>query len=61
MRFPLPLSNLNIFDAAFALKQIEIFKQDLARLRRYTLDEWKERPILEKIWEHAVSLFESQL
>src|SRR4030095_11393004 len=54
-------ANLNIFDAAFGLEQIEIFKQDLAWSRRYTLDEWKERPISEKIWEHAVSLLEFQL
>jgi cardiolipin synthase len=54
-------ANLNIFGADFALKQIEIFQQDLARSHRYTLDEWKNRPISEKIWEHAASLLGSQL
>jgi len=54
-------ANLNIFGADFALEQIKIFQQDLARSHRYTLDEWKNRPILEKIWEHTASLLGSQL
>ena len=54
-------ANLNIFDADFALEQIEIFKQDLARSHRYTLDEWKNRPMSEKVWEHAMSLLGPQL
>lgn len=54
-------ANLNYFDADFAQRQIEIFQQDLGRSRQMTLQEWKDRPFAEKFWEHAASLFGSQL
>jgi cardiolipin synthase A/B len=54
-------ANLNIYDADFAREQIEIFQRDLARSHRYTFDEWQNRPVSEKLWEHAVSLLGSQL
>ena len=54
-------ANLNIFDTDFAREQIDIFQTDLARSHRYTLDEWKDRPISERIWEHASSLLGTQL
>jgi cardiolipin synthase len=54
-------ANLNIYDTAFAQRQIEIFRQDLTRSRRYTFEEWKDRPLREKIWEHLVSLLGAQL
>jgi cardiolipin synthase len=54
-------ANLNIYDAQFAREQIEIFQKDLARSKRYTLEEWKHRPLSEKILEQAVSLIGSQL
>ncbi len=37
------------------------FEQDVARSRRITLEEWKSRPLQEKIFEHAMSLFGKQL
>jgi cardiolipin synthase A/B len=54
-------ANLNIYDADFARRQIEIFQQDLVHSRRYTLAEWQNRPVSEKIWEQAVSLLGPQL
>jgi len=54
-------ANLNIYDAAFAREQIEIFEKDLKHSHRFTLDEWKNRPLSEKIWEHTISLIGSQL
>ena len=54
-------ANLNIYDADFAGRQIEIFQQDLAQSRRYTLQEWAQRPLTEKLWEHAASLLGPQL
>jgi len=54
-------ANLNIYDAAFAQRQIEIFRQDLTRSRCYTFEGWKDRPLREKIWEHLVSLLWAQL
>ena len=52
---------MNYYDADFAQRQIEIFQQDLARSRQITLQEWKDRPLAEKFWEHAASLLGSQL
>lgn len=36
-------------------------EQDLARSRQVTFQEWKDRSLAEKLWEHAASLFGSQL
>ena len=52
---------MNYYDPDFALRQIEIFREDLARSRQVTFQEWKDRPLVEKFWEHAASLFGSQL
>ena len=54
-------ANLNIFDAEFARRQIEIFRQDLEHSRRITFEQWQNRPWLEKLWEHAASLLGPQL
>ena len=54
-------ANLNIYDAAFARRQNEIFAEDLKRARRVTLEAWSERPLLEKAWEHTLGLLSSQL
>jgi len=54
-------ANLNVYDADFAARQIEIFEDDLARSRRISLTEWRRRPRVEKLWEHSVSLFGSQM
>jgi len=54
-------ANLNIYDAEFAARQIEIFEDDLARSRRVSLQEWNNRPRSEKVWEHAASLLGSQM
>jgi cardiolipin synthase len=54
-------ANLNITDTAFAARQIEIFQQDLARSKAVTLDEWRQRPLAEKIIEHSAALLRLQL
>ncbi|MHB8057986.1 MAG: phospholipase D-like domain-containing protein [Desulfuromonadaceae bacterium] len=54
-------ANVNYYDADFARRQIEIFQEDLAHSRQVSFKEWKDRPLAEKIWEHAASLFGSQL
>lgn len=54
-------ANLNVFDAQFAGTQLRVFEHDLARSRRITLEEWQNRPWTEKLWEHTVGLFSSQL
>jgi cardiolipin synthase len=54
-------SNLNIYDAGFALRQVEIFRDDLAKSHRITLEQWKDRPLREKFTEQMESLFGSLL
>ena len=54
-------ANLNILDAAFAQRQIEVFEADLQRSRRMTFEAWKARPWQEKVLEHAASLLGGQL
>jgi len=54
-------ANLNIYDRDFAKLQVRIFEQDLGRSRRITLEEWRNRPWHEKLWEHTTTLLGSQL
>jgi cardiolipin synthase len=49
-------TNLNVFDADFARRQGEIFIRDLANSRQITYDQWRARPLGEKIWEQTASL-----
>ena len=49
-------SNLNVFDADFARRQSEIFADDLAKSKRVTFAEWKNRPLATKAWEQVASL-----
>lgn len=54
-------ANLNIHDAAFATRLEEIFAADRKRSREITLEEWRHRPRNEKLLEHFVGLFRSQM
>jgi cardiolipin synthase len=54
-------ANLNVYDAAFAAEQDEIFSRDLKRSRRVTLEEWQSRPWREKALESLMGLLSSQL
>jgi cardiolipin synthase len=54
-------ASLNVYDKAFAARQIEVFEQDLQSARRISLDEWRDRPLPEKIWEHAAGLLGPQI
>jgi cardiolipin synthase A/B len=54
-------ASLNIYDANFAREQIGTFERDLGQSRRITLDEWRARPLTEKIWEHAAALLGPQI
>ena len=54
-------ANVNYYDGDFARRQIRIFQEDLARSRQVTFQEWKDRPLAEKFWDHAASLFSAQL
>lgn len=54
-------ANLNIYDAAFARSQEHVFEQDLTRSRQVSLEAWRSRPRLSKLWEGAATLLAPQL
>lgn len=49
-------ANLNVYDAAVASRLAEAFDHDLTRARRINYEEWKNRPLAERAYEHAVAL-----
>jgi cardiolipin synthase A/B len=54
-------ANLNVHDRAFAERQRADFESDLKRAKRITYEQWAQRPIGEKVWEHFLGLFGAQL
>lgn len=48
-------ANLNVYDRAFAGHLTQVFEQDLQRCRRVTLEEWRNRPALEKARERVTA------
>lgn len=54
-------ANLNIYDREFAAQMTGVFTRDLARAKRITLEQWKSRPLSEKVIEHLSSLLGKQL
>ena len=54
-------ANLNVLDARFAAEQSEIFEKDLPRCHRITLEEWKNRPLLEKITDNLANLMAGEI
>ena len=49
-------ANLNVYARDFAQALTGTFEQDLQRCRRYTLEDWRRRPWLEKARERAAAL-----
>ena len=54
-------ANLNIYDHAFAQRQIDTFENDLTKSRKFTYEEWRKRPWTEKVLEHVFALLRSQM
>ncbi len=54
-------ANLNVHDAKFAARLEEIVADDLRHSREISFAEWKRRPLREKLLEHTVGLFRSQM
>jgi cardiolipin synthase A/B len=54
-------ANLNVFDEAFAREQAEVFARDRARSREVTLEEWRRRPITERLEEMVAWMLRRQL
>jgi cardiolipin synthase len=53
-------SNLNIFDPGFASQMETVFERDLALSTPVTLEEWRKRPLAERIFEAIYGLFRWQ-
>ena len=54
-------ANLNIYDARVAQQQAAIFDADLQHARRISYDEWRQRPLRERLAERLSSLIGWQL
>lgn len=54
-------ANLNILDRGFAKLHTSVFERDKARSHQITLDEWRQRPMAEKIQGRLGCLLRSQL
>jgi cardiolipin synthase A/B len=54
-------ANLNVLDAEFAASQSRMFEEDRGRAHRVTLEEWRRRPLRERIVERVAGLLRLQL
>lgn len=54
-------ANLNVFDAEFAEEESAIFAKDMQLASEVTWEQWKRRPMMEKISDATVALLRSQL
>jgi cardiolipin synthase len=54
-------ANLNALDPALAEEQIRAFEADKELSRQVTLDEWRRRPLQEKVLERLAGLLRSQV
>jgi cardiolipin synthase len=54
-------ASLNLYDAEFADAMTAVFEHDLKQARRYTLQEWQDRPMRERLHELVVRPIRSQL
>ncbi|CAN5664235.1 phospholipase D-like domain-containing protein [soil metagenome] len=48
-------ANLNVYDAAFAARQTQVFEEDLAHSARITLEGWRNRPFIDKVHEQLAA------
>lgn len=54
-------ANLNVLDDAFGREQSEVFARDRARARQVTLEEWRRRPVTERLEELVGRMVRHQL
>ncbi|HBJ87540.1 MAG TPA: cardiolipin synthase B [Verrucomicrobiales bacterium] len=54
-------ANLNVLDAEFATRHLQVFAADKAKATEITLEQWQARPMAEKIQGHLGCLLRSQL
>ena len=54
-------ANLNVMDEEFARAQARVFAEDRARSRKVTLEDWRRRPIGERLQELVGRMMRRQL
>ena len=54
-------ANLNVFDESFGRSQAEVFARDRSRSREVTLEEWRSRPLTERLEEMVARALRRQL
>jgi cardiolipin synthase A/B len=54
-------ANLNVLDSRFGADQARVFAEDRAHSRRVTLEEWRHRPVWERIQERFAGVMQKQL
>jgi cardiolipin synthase len=54
-------ANLNVIDPEFTAKEVDVFKRDLKNAREFTLGDWHQRALAEKLAGGAAALLRSQL
>jgi cardiolipin synthase len=54
-------NNLNIFDEEFAQAQARVFAEDRSRSRQVTLEQWRQRPLRERLVERMARVMRHQL
>ena len=54
-------ASLNVYDRGFAAAMTKVFEADLARARRYGWDQWRDRPVKERLGETVLRPIKSQL
>jgi cardiolipin synthase A/B len=54
-------ANLNIYDRDFAQLQLRIVADDIAKSKRITLEDWRRRPLTEKLVDRVVALLDPEL
>jgi cardiolipin synthase A/B len=54
-------ANLNVLDPGFGAEQARQFAEDRSHARRVTLEEWRRRPVWERVQERFAALIRKQL
>lgn len=54
-------ANINFYDARLARRQIQLFEADIKRSSLYTISQWEQRTVTEKVTDWLSSLLRSQI
>ena len=54
-------ANLNVLDAGFGRVQAQVFERDWAEAKKITLQDWENRPLVERLWERLARVLHTQL